>query len=213
MKSDIESLRNEYTTTSLDEKDVLKNPLDQFEKWLNEAISLEIPEPNAMILGTTDKQSQSNLRTVLLKGVDQKGLIFYTNYSSMKGQHIKYIPLISLLFPWYPLQRQVIICGKAEKISKERSEKYFHSRPRGSQLGALVSNQSERLVAREEIEAKLKKAEVEYENKAIPLPENWGGYLVIPTSFEFWQGRGSRLHDRIYFQSINSCWEISRLSP
>jgi len=213
MKTDVSSLRNEYLKSSLADSDILADPIAQFTAWLEEAMKSEQLEPNAMILGTVDDSDQPHQRTVLLKGFDADGFIFYTNYKSNKGLQVEKNPKVNLLFPWYHLQRQVIICGSVSQVSTEESKDYFHSRPRGSQLSAYVSNQSEVIPSRQELEEKLENAEANFTDKKVPHPEQWGGYRVAPISFEFWQGRESRLHDRFYFQKENTDWKISRLSP
>ncbi|MEM6829401.1 MAG: pyridoxamine 5'-phosphate oxidase [Bacteroidota bacterium] len=213
MKTDIASLRQEYALASLDEKDVFKNPFDQFKKWFDEAVSSEETEPNAMILATVGRDNAPLQRTVLLKGFDAGSFTFFTNYASEKGRQIAENPTVSLLFPWINLQRQLIIQGTASKIPREESLAYFRSRPRGSQLGALVSNQSEKISSREVLEEKLAIAEKDFENQEVPLPDHWGGYVVKPSFFEFWQGRQSRLHDRICFELDGNEWKISRRSP
>ncbi|MEP5612893.1 MAG: pyridoxamine 5'-phosphate oxidase [Cyclobacteriaceae bacterium] len=213
MKTDVASLRNEYLKSSLADSEILADPIAQFTAWFEEAVKSEQLEPNAMILGTVDGGGQPHQRTVLLKGFDSEGFVFYTNYKSNKGLHVEKNPKVNLLFPWYHLQRQVIVCGRVTKISTEESHDYFQSRPRGSQLSAYVSNQSEVIPSRQELEAKLKRAENDFNDQAVPHPAHWGGYLVVPVSFEFWQGRESRLHDRFYFQKEGTDWKISRLSP
>lgn len=213
MKSHVSSLRKEYLQSSLDEKDVNPNPIVQFEKWFDEALNSNILEPNAMVLSTVDEADQSSQRTVLLKGFGEDGFTFYSNYRSNKGLQMGLNPKVSILFPWYQLQRQIIIKGAVTKTSRAQSEEYFHSRPISSQLGAHVSKQSEKLGSRAELAERLENAEIEFKDKEIPLPENWGGYLIRPTSIEFWQGRASRLHDRILFEKNNDSWEIFRLSP
>ena len=214
MKSDIASLRNEYLKSSLEDGDFPSHPMTQFDAWFQQAVNSDELEPNAMALGTVDENNQPHQRTVLLKGVTEEGLMFYTNYKSSKGLQIEINPQVNLLFPWYNLQRQIIICGTAEKLPKLESEEYFHSRPLGAQLSALISDQSKKIGSRSELEKKLRSAEKTYENQEVPLPPNWGGYLVRPLSFEFWQGRENRLHDRIFYRLLdNSTWEISRLAP
>jgi len=213
MKEDIASIRKEYTQASLDEGSIEKNPLTQFEQWFNEAINSEILEPNAMVLGTVDNMGQSYQRTVLLKSFDHDGFIFYTNYTSRKALHIKENSKVSLLFPWYALERQVMVTGSAKKIPTSESLKYFISRPRGSQLGAWVSNQSQVISSRSVLEKKLSEMKEKFKEGKIPLPDQWGGYRVIPNSIEFWQGRESRLHDRIFYQKENESWNTSRLAP
>lgn len=207
------TLRKEYSISSLNKKEVDANPCNQFSQWFSEAMNAEIPEPNAMILSTVGTNHCPSQRTVLLKEFSREGFVFYTNYASTKGKHIDENSQVCLLFPWFYLQRQVIIQGVAVKVSKEESQKYFHSRPRGSQLGAFVSKQSEKITSREWLETQLTIAKEKHANKKVPLPSNWGGYIVYPHTFEFWQGRENRLHDRIYYQWRNGAWEISRLSP
>ncbi len=213
MKSDISALRNEYSKSTLSDSELSSDPFVQFDQWFKEAINSDQIEPNAMIVGTVDQYDQPTQRTVLLKDYGKEGFVFYTNYKSRKGTQLENNPKINLLFPWYHLQRQVIISGTVTKVSKEDSESYFHSRPRGSQLSAFVSNQSEEIPSRKEIESRLQKAEEDFKDKEIPLPDNWGGYLVTPSSFEFWQGRENRLHDRFFFERENEHWKISRLAP
>jgi pyridoxamine 5'-phosphate oxidase len=213
MRADIASLRNEYAKMELDENSCDANPFKQFEKWFDEAVKTELLEPNAMVLSTATLNGVSSQRTVLLKGFDEEGFSFYTNYNSRKGKEIASNNYVSTLFPWYALERQIIITGSVQKTSREASNSYFHSRPRGSQLGAYVSNQSEELMDRTVLEKKMVDVEKQFEDAEIPLPENWGGYQIIPNRFEFWQGRKSRLHDRIQYQLENGVWTISRLSP
>lgn len=213
MRADVASLRNEYAQMELHEKLCASNPFVQFEKWFNEAMKAELLEPNAMVLSTVNSSGEPSQRTVLLKDFNDIGFTFFTNYDSRKGKEIAQNTNVNILFPWYVLERQIIITGTAEKISREQSDTYFHSRPRGSQLGAHVSNQSEELTGRSILEQKLAALEKEFDNKEIPLPENWGGYRIIPNRFEFWQGRKSRLHDRIQYERENEVWNISRLSP
>ena len=214
MREDIASLRNEYMKAQLDEKYIDINPFNQFDKWFTEAVASEILEPNAMVVCTVSKNGVPSQRTVLLKDASKEGYTFYTNYDSKKGQDLAENANISLLFPWYELERQLIITGKAQKVPREVSAKYFHTRPRESQLGAWASQQSSEINDRTVLEQKLRMLEERFLNKEVPLPENWGGYLVIPDTFEFWQGRASRLHDRIFYQNqIEGTWKISRLSP
>jgi len=213
MREDIASLRNEYTQSSLDELSVCQSPFDQFEKWFEEAKKSAIPEPNAMVICTAGPNGQPSSRTVLLKDLSKEGFTFYTNYNSRKGKEIAQNNSVSLLFPWLELERQVIVLGKAKKISRSASEEYFHSRPKNSQIGAHVSNQSERISDRMVLEHKLNLLKKEYSNKEVPLPDNWGGYLVAPYSIEFWQGRSNRLHDRIVYEYAGDSWNTGRYSP
>ena len=176
-------------------------------------MTAELYEPKAMTLATVDKAGKPNARLVLLKGFDENGFSFYTNYMSQKGKEIKKNPQACLVFHWGPLERQVRIEGKIEKLSKEASEKYFHSRPVGSQIGAIVSPQSQIITDRKILEKKMEEVAAQYEGKTIPKPAHWGGYIVKPTSIEFWQGRSSRLHDRIKYDLVNGKWQTSRLAP
>lgn len=213
MREDIASLRSEYTQAVLDESSVLKDPYGQFEKWFVDAGESGIKEPNAMVISTVNANGQPSSRIVLLKDITESGFTFFTNYNSKKGREIAQNNSVSLMFPWVELERQVIISGKAEKISREDSEKYFHSRPRGSQIGAHASNQSEPIANRMSLENKLMTLTENFEGTEIPVPEHWGGYLVIPFSIEFWQGRPNRLHDRIIYEWVGDSWNIGRLSP
>ena len=213
MKEDIASIRKEYTQATLDISSVDQNPFKQFEKWFQVSLESKILEPTAMVLGTVNAEGQSHQRTVLLKSFDEQGLVFYTNYTSRKASHIDSNDKVSMLFPWYPLERQVIITGHATKVTKQESLTYFLSRPRGSQLGAWVSNQSQVISSRNVLEQKLHEMKQKFKEGKIPLPDEWGGYRVVPSSFEFWQGRASRLHDRVFYERQHDSWNISRLSP
>lgn len=209
----IQSLRQDYRSAELNDNDINKNPIKQFEKWFTAAVDAQLYEPNVMTLATADKAGKPNARIVLLKGFDENGFSFYTNYLSQKGKEIKKNPQACLVFFWAALERQVRIEGKIEKLSKEASEKYFHSRPIGSQIGAIVSPQSQIITDRKILEKKSEELTSQYEGKIIPKPAHWGGYIVKPTSIEFWQGRTSRLHDRIKYDLINGKWQTSRLAP
>ncbi|MEQ9468266.1 MAG: pyridoxamine 5'-phosphate oxidase [Ekhidna sp.] len=214
MREDIASIRKEYTQAELDESSVNRNPFGQFEKWFQEALKSEIIEPTAMILGTTNREGQPFQRTVLLKSFDTGGFVFFTNYESRKSKQMESNPKVSLLFPWYMLERQVAITGSVKKVSTSESLKYFLSRPRGSQLGAWVSHQSEVITSRSILETKLAEMKRKFKEGKVPLPDHWGGYRVVPDSIEFWQGRPNRLHDRIFYQKeAENSWNISRLSP
>ncbi|MEX0608650.1 MAG: pyridoxamine 5'-phosphate oxidase [Balneolaceae bacterium] len=212
-KEELEQLRQEYSKHSLDEKEVDKNPFNQFEKWLAEALRLLVPEPNAMTLSTADSQNRPHSRIVLLKGYTDQGFIFFTNYASDKGRELEQNPYAALCFFWIELERQVRIEGAVEKISQPESERYFQSRPYMSQIGALASNQSEVVESREALEKKFSELTEKYPEEKVEMPETWGGYLVKPSAFEFWQGRQSRLHDRIKYTKKNENWNIERLSP
>jgi len=214
-REDIAAMRRQYGEVGLVESALPKDPVELFNTWLSEAASNEVVvEANAMVLSTSiDNQPSS--RTVLLKDLTIDGFTFFTNYGSRKAKQIASNSNVSLLFPWYPLERQVIVIGTANKISKFESEKYFSARPRGSQIGAWASMQSEELSSRAELERKYADLEKKWpEGTEVPMPDHWGGYVVLPTSIEFWQGRYSRLHDRIrYVRSKNNDWQIKRIYP
>ena len=207
-----ESLRVSYEQGELNESEVSHNPLDQFNKWLQEAIKNQVPEPNAMVLATVNKDGQPGARNVLLKSADDNGFIFFTNKNSDKASDLKQSPNCTLLFSWLSQHRQVIVKGKAEEISREESNTYFQTRPYGSRISAWVSEQSQVIKSREELEIKVKEFMDKYPEN-VPMPDYWGGYLVKPESIEFWQGRPSRLHDRIRFTKKGNTWTIERISP
>lgn len=209
----LQQLREEYSKNSLDETDVESDPIMQFEQWMKEAIDSQVPEPNAMTLSTVDMQNKPHSRVVLLKEVEDDHFVFYTNYSSEKGDEMDDNPNVSLCFLWLELERQVRIEGTVEKVPKEHSEEYFKERPYKSQLGALASNQSSVVPNREFLEERFKELEEKYPEGEVPMPEMWGGYKVKPEALEFWQGRRSRLHDRIKYEKVGSKWDIKRLSP
>lgn len=211
---DIHSIRKDYKIGTLDTKDVHPNPITQFQKWFNEALKAEVLEPNAMTLATLDSENRPHARIVLVKDISENGFTFFTNYLSNKGKQIAAQPQAALLFFWPELERQVRIEGVIEKVSKEESSTYFHSRPRGSQVGAHVSPQSQIIPNRDYLETLQAELEKKFEGKEIPLPDYWGGYLLKPQSVEFWQGRPSRLHDRIlYSKDKENDWKIERLAP
>jgi pyridoxamine 5'-phosphate oxidase len=212
-KSKIAHLRKDYTLNGLRKQDVLKNPVDQFKRWFSEAIATEVIEPNAMFLSTISTDGFPKGRIVLLKDVDDNGFTFFTNYNSHKGSDLASHPLAALTFWWAELERQVRIVGKVEKVSEAESEAYFAIRPRGSQLGAWVSEQGDVIENRDVLTDKLTQFENQFANQPVPRPPHWGGYRVIPHEIEFWQGRPSRLHDRIRYQYQNNEWKIERLSP
>lgn len=210
----LQDLRLSYIRHSLDESSVEQNPLSQFTLWFNEAIEAELREPNAMTLSTSTKDGKPTSRIVLLKGADETGFVFYTNYDSVKGRQLDENPFAALLFFWSELERQVRIEGRVERLSKEESYQYFSTRPIGSRLGAWASRQSSVVANRAQLEEQFKMTEQRFSNAEIPLPEFWGGYRVIPESYEFWQGRENRLHDRIRYSQYNGvAWNIERLSP
>ncbi len=207
-------LRDLFMQQGLHKDDLESNPFKQFENWYQQTLKTDIAEPTAMSLATVDKQGQPWQRMVLLKLYDEQGFIFFSNYGSRKAQHIQHNNRVSLLFPWYPLGRQVKITGLAEKISVAESLKYFSTRQRGSQLGAWSSHQSQVIKTRAMLDSMVEKIKHKFANGEVPLPDFWGGYRVRPTSFEFWQARENRLHDVFFYQpDDNKGWEIQRLSP
>ena len=216
MEKNLENYRKSYDKSELKEENLLANPLDFFQKWFNEAEESQlVEEPNAMTISTVGIDGFPKNRVVLLKKIKTEGFVFYTNYESEKGKALAKNPKICLSFFWPALERQVIIKGEVVKISQQESEDYFNSRPEGSRLGAIVSHQSSPVPNRSYLEEKLEELEVDYKNKEIKKPEYWGGYLVKPFSFEFWQGRPNRLHDRfVYELSKEKKWEEPiRLAP
>jgi pyridoxamine 5'-phosphate oxidase len=208
-------MRREYCRNGLRRRDLAADPFVQFEQWFSQAVEGGIVEPNAMSLATVDATTmQPSLRTVLLKMFDQRGFVFFTNYTSAKARQIAGNPRVALLFPWVELGRQVQIRGRAEKISQSSSLKYFLSRPRGARLGAWVSPQSSVIGSRQLLEMKLAEMKKKFSRGEVPLPDFWGGFLVVPESFEFWQGREHRLHDRfLYTPESTGSWLIRRLAP
>lgn len=210
----LEELRIDYTKDTLEISDLEKNPFDQFEKWFQQAQECQVEEPNAMCLATVDSDGQPFTRTVLLKGFSRKGLVFYTNYESRKAVHIEAHPKVSVNFLWLPLQRQISVTGSVERVSKMESLKYFISRPLASRLGAWTSPQSKVITSRQILEMKLDQMKRKFMNGKVPLPDNWGGYRVVPETFEFWQGRPGRLHDRFLFKlDQDKEWQVDRLAP
>ena len=210
---DLSDLRISYTKDSFSESDLFKSPFDQFEKWFSEALKSKLDEPNAMSLATISPDGKPRTRIVLVKDFSKDGLIFYTNYESAKAKGMDVNKDVSVNFVWHPLQRQINIQGFTEKVERKVSELYFHSRPRGSQLGALVSPQSTVIASRKVLEDQLAELDARYQDEPIPLPENWGGIRIIPTRFEFWQGRDNRLHDRFEYNLQNDQWLSQRLAP
>ena len=212
-KENLQNLRQEYRSAELAETDVESNPILQFKKWFTEAVDSQIYEPNVMTLATANSDGKPSARIVLLKGFDEDGFVFFTNYDSDKGKDLAENPQASLVFFWAELERQVRIDGVVSKIDAEESTAYFHSRPAGSQIGASASPQSSVIPNRESLEEKVAQLSTEYKDKEIPRPLHWGGYLVEPTHIEFWQGRPSRLHDRLNYQLVDGSWIINRLAP
>lgn len=212
---EIAALRENYSKASLAEHDMVGDPIAQFKDWFKQAIDAEVNEPNAMSLGTVNASGQPAVRIVLVKAVDERGFVFYTNYQSHKAKEIEANPHVALSFFWPELERQVRIKGLAEKVPATESDTYFHSRPRGSRLGAWASPQSEEIHDRSIIEANLTALQTRFgEDGEIPRPPHWGGYLVKPHEIEFWQGRPSRLHDRLRFhKQADGSWQLARLAP
>jgi pyridoxamine 5'-phosphate oxidase len=213
--SSIADLRQNYTLAGLSETEVAADPIQQFQIWFQQALDANLIEPNAMTLATATPDGKPTARIVLLKGVNEQGFVFYTNYESQKGQQLIANPYAALVFLWDKLERQVRIEGKVEQLKPEESQAYFHSRPRASQLGAWASDQSRVIRDRKILEQKLTDLKAQYtEDTAIPLPPHWGGFCVIPNRIEFWQGRLSRLHDRlVYDVQTDGSWQIQRLAP
>jgi len=209
----LENLRVSYQANKLDIDDCDPRPEKQFDKWFKEALHSECDEPNALVLSTVF-QGQPRGRVVLLKGVSPEGFLFYTNYSSAKGIEIQSNDKAAATFLWLPLQRQVRIEGVIKKVDQTTSEEYFHKRPRGSQLGAIASPQSQKVSSRADLERMFSEAEKKFEHvKILPRPAEWGGYVITPTYFEFWQGRDNRMHDRIVYLKQASGWDLQRLAP
>lgn len=214
MENDLKDYRKSYEKGELLEQDLPESPFELFHSWFSLADSSSaIEEANAMTLATVDVNGQPRSRVVLLKSVSKEGFKFFTNFSSEKGRHLEQNPKCCISFFWPALEKQVIVEGEAEKLSHSESEEYFHSRPRGSQLGATASLQSSVIQSREVLEEKIKDLNKKYEGMTIPKPEIWGGYLIRPQLFEFWQGRKNRLHDRIRYRSNAEKWIVERLSP
>lgn len=208
----IAQLRREYISLPLDESSVADDPIAQFKKWFEEALQAEQPDPEAMTLSTATSSGRVSGRIVLLKGVDERGFVFFTNYESRKSHELMANPYAALTFYWSSLNRQVRIEGSIEKVTAQESEDYFQTRPRGSQLGAWASPQSTEIASREALDQKLAEMEERFKNQQIPCPPFWGGFRLKPTEIEFWQGRENRLHDRIVY-TLDDRWKLSRIAP
>jgi pyridoxamine 5'-phosphate oxidase len=209
----IADLRKNYTQAGLLESDVVANPYAQFQIWFEQAVAANILEPNAMTLATVTPEGKPSARIVLLKAVDDRGFVFYTNYNSQKGVELQTCPYAALVFLWGDLERQIRIEGNIELVAAAEATTYFHSRPTSSQLGAWASDQSAIISDRAVLETKLQQLEIEYQDREIPKPPHWGGIRVIAQEIEFWQGRPSRLHDRLRYRLVDGNWQIERLAP
>ena len=210
---DLQEMRTEYIKETLDESTVPEDPFILFEMWFSQAVETEVKDPNSMILATSSKENIPNIRTVLLKIFDEKGFVFFTNYNSVKAKEIEQNPHVALEFLWLDLERQVRVKGRCEKISTAESLSYFMKRSRGSQIGAWVSEQSRVISSRKILQMQIEKMKEKFAKGNVPLPDFWGGYRVIPSQIEFWQGRESRLHDRILYSREKEGWSIQRLAP
>ncbi|MCO6489455.1 MAG: pyridoxamine 5'-phosphate oxidase [Phaeodactylibacter sp.] len=212
---DIKQLRKEYTAYTLGPEDVSESPLAQFKAWFEQAVQVQVPEPNAMTLATCTPEGKPSARIVLLKGIEEGGFVFYTNYNSRKGTELEQNPQAALAFLWHELQRQVRVEGPVRRLSPESSTAYFQSRPKGSQIGAWASPQSTPIASRAVLEKRVEELAGQYAGaESLPRPPHWGGYVLEPSAVEFWQGRSNRLHDRIRYRlDENGNWQVERLAP
>lgn len=214
---DLAAERTDYSSDHLSEESAPADPYSLFDRWLEDAFAAKergvLPEPTAVVISTVDADGRPSSRTVLLKGVEAGGFVLFTNYDSRKGRDLAGNPRTALLFGWYPLQRQVRVEGVAERLPAAESDAYFAARPRGSQLGAWASAQSSVVSSRDELQASYDAAEARFSDTAVPRPEHWGGYRIVPETIEFWQGRPSRMHDRLLYRRAGSSWTITRLAP
>lgn len=213
MSGDLGAMRRTYALMGLDEQSLGADPLAALRTWLDQAIAAGLLEPNAMCIATAQKDGAPSARMVLLRGIDARGLVFYTSYLSRKGRQISENPLGAALFYWAALERQVRVEGAIEPVSDEESDAYFASRPRGHQLSAWASDQSEEVESRELLQARTEDYRVRFEGETVPRPHSWGGYVLAPQRMEFWQGRPDRLHDRLEYRRLGSKWSTVRLSP
>lgn len=213
LRNYINNIRRDFSSKQLDESTVGKDPYKLFGQWFEEAVGSQILDPYAMVISTVSKENKPSSRVVYLRDISENGLVFYTNYESHKGNDLESNPNISILFFWVELERQIRIDGKVSVLDPAKSDLYFSGRPRESQIGAWTSDQSRIIESRKFLEDRYKEFEAKFENKKVDRPKHWGGYLIEPTSFEFWQGRPSRLHDRVKFLHSGSDWKIVRLAP
>lgn len=213
LRNYLNQIRRDFADKPLEEQSVNDNPFLQFSVWFEEAVNAQLLDPYAMLISTVDEIGLPHSRVVYLRNISDEGMVFYTNYNSQKGKNISASNKIAITFFWVELERQIRIEGTVKKVSEELSDKYFAARPRESQLGAWASNQSETIKNRAELEENLKHFTEKFKGVDVPRPPHWGGYIVEPTKFEFWQGRPSRLHDRLIYTKNNNKWVISRIAP